>query len=60
MLGNHWYSLLEVKDHIQDISETTGEIKDGSNADVIKGAKTELPMLHKHLKLAKAALKASP
>jgi putative membrane protein len=56
---NRWYSSLEVNDHIQDIDETSDEIKDGSNPDVVSDAKTDLPVLRLHLKLAQQALKAS-
>lgn len=40
---DHWYSSLEVYDHLQDIQETTDEISDGSNAHVRDDARTELP-----------------
>lgn len=56
---NRWYSSLEIFDHVQDIQEATDEVKDGSDPDVIKDAKTELPMLREHLKLSRAAFKAS-
>jgi putative membrane protein len=56
---NRWYSSLEVYDHVQDIQETTDEIKDGSNKDVINDARTNLPVLRLHLKLAREAFKAS-
>jgi putative membrane protein len=57
---NHQYALLEVKDHHQDIQESTDEVKDGTNSDVRRDAKTELPTLRKHLRLAEAALRANP
>jgi putative membrane protein len=57
---NHWYSSLEVFDHVQDIQETTDEIQDGTNADVVKDARTELPMLRMHLRLARQSLTANP
>lgn len=57
---NHWYSSLEVGDHIQDIQETSDEVSDGTNTKVRDTARMELPMLHEHLKLARAALAASP
>lgn len=56
---NHWYSSLEALDHEQDISETTDEVNNGRNAEVRKDAKHELPMLHRHLNLARAALAKS-
>jgi predicted outer membrane protein len=56
---NRWYSSLEVYDHVQDIEETTDEIKDGSNKDVINDARTNLPVLRLHLKLARQAFRAS-
>jgi hypothetical protein len=43
---------------VQDIQETTDEIRDGTNAAVVAAFKQDLPMLKMHLKLAKAALKA--
>jgi putative membrane protein len=57
--SNYWYSRLEVYDHLQDIDETTTEIKDGSNSDVRAEAKTDLPVLQLHLKLARIAAAAS-
>ncbi len=56
---NHWYSSLEVYDHIQDIDETSTEVSNGTNSKVRDDARTELPMLRKHLRLARAALAAS-
>jgi putative membrane protein len=56
---NHWYSSLEVYDHQQDIQETTDEIQDGTNSEVVANAKTELPVLKEHLALAERALAAS-
>jgi putative membrane protein len=47
------YADLEAKDHQQDISEATDEVKDGTNADIRKAAKKELPTLGEHLKIAK-------
>jgi putative membrane protein len=57
---DHWYSYLEVKDHTQDISETSDEVSKGSNASIRQSARKELPTLRTHLKLARAALTASP
>ena len=56
---NHWYSSLEVLDHVQDIQEASDEVKDGTNSDVRDSARTEIPTLRQHLALARAALKAS-
>jgi hypothetical protein len=41
-----------IKDHPKSY-EAADEIKDGSNADVISGARQDLPMLTMHLKLSK-------
>jgi putative membrane protein len=56
---NVLYSSLEVYDHLQDIDETGTEVSDGTNSKVRDDARTELPMLREHLKLARAALAAS-
>lgn len=56
---NVLYSSLEVYDHLQDIDETSTEISNGTNSQIRDDAKTELPMLRKHLRLARAALRAS-
>jgi putative membrane protein len=56
---DHWYSTLEVKDHQQDIQETTDELKLGSNADVRAEARKDLPMLRMHLSLARKAMRGS-
>ena len=55
---NTLYSSLEVYDHLQDIDETTSEINDGTNTQIRDDAKTELPMLKLHLKLAREAFAA--
>jgi putative membrane protein len=52
------YSDLEVLDHIQDISEAKDEVHMGTNRQIRKDAKTEIPTLKQHLQLAKAALAA--
>jgi predicted outer membrane protein len=57
---NHWYSSLEVYDHLQDISESTDEVDNGTNSQIRDDARTELPMLRLHLKLAREALAANP
>ena len=56
---DHWYSDLETLDHIQDLQDASDEIKDGSNPAVRDDAKTEVPTLRTHLKMSRAALKAS-
>jgi putative membrane protein len=56
---DHWYSTLEVYDHQQDIKETEDEIANGQNAEIQKLAKQDLPVLQKHLKLARQAASAS-
>jgi putative membrane protein len=50
------YSSLEVKDHEQDIEETTFEVAHGGSSEVKQSAKKELPVLRLHLTLAKRAL----
>ena len=57
---NHWYSSLEVQDHLEDIDLTTDEIRDGTNDKVIDDAKTNLPVLQVHLELARQALADNP
>ncbi len=56
---DRWYSSLEVQDHKQDISEASNEAKNGKQAHVRKDARRELPVLKKHLRLAKAALRSA-
>jgi putative membrane protein len=56
---NHWYASLEVSDHLQDIQETSDEVKDGTNSRVRRDARNELPMLRMHLNMARAALAKS-
>jgi putative membrane protein len=57
---DHWYSSLEVYDHIQDIQESADEAKDGCNREVRHEALTDIPTLRMHLALARAALAANP
>ena len=57
---NHWYSSLEVYDHVQDIQEASDEVKDGTNSEVRDSARMEIPTLRLHLALARAALGANP
>jgi putative membrane protein len=49
---------LEVFDHMQDIQEATDEVDMGTNRQIRKDAKTEIPTLEEHLHLSKAALAA--
>jgi putative membrane protein len=46
------YVNLETADHQQDISESTDEVSDGTNAGVRQAAKKDLPTLKQHLKIA--------
>ncbi|HKO26579.1 MAG TPA: DUF4142 domain-containing protein [Solirubrobacteraceae bacterium] len=55
---NVLYSSLEVYDHLQDIDETGTEAATGTNSQVRDDARTELPMLREHLKLARHAFAA--
>jgi putative membrane protein len=48
------YASLEVKDHNQDIEETGLEAREGQLPDVRQAAKKSLPMLNKHLRMAKS------
>jgi putative membrane protein len=57
---DHWYSELEIEDHKQDISESSDEVKEGSNPQIRKLAVEDLPMLKEHLKLSMHALSVSP
>jgi putative membrane protein len=57
---NHDYSELEVLDHMQDIQEAQDEVQYGCNAQVKADAQQEIPVLQKHLALAKAAVQANP
>jgi putative membrane protein len=54
-----WYSRLEVQDHKQDISEAKEERSNGGSHTVRAEAAKEIPMLVKHLKLSRAALKVA-
>jgi putative membrane protein len=57
---DHWYSSLEVAANQQAITEATTQVTDGTNASVRAFARTQLPVLRLHLRLANAALAASP
>jgi putative membrane protein len=52
---DRYYTTLELKDHQQDIEETTFEVQHGSNAQIKQSAKIELPTLRAHLALATKA-----
>src|SRR4051794_2681836 len=52
---DHWYSSLEVQDHMQDIEEARQEVADGSQPEVRSDARDEIPMLRTHLMLAEQA-----
>ena len=56
---NYRYSSLEVQDHLEDIDLARDEIKYGCNNDVKSDARTNLPVLQLHLRLAREALAAS-
>jgi len=49
------YASLEVKDHTEDIQNTTEEIAKGQTASIRASARKELPMLRAHLALSRAA-----
>jgi putative membrane protein len=53
---DRWYSDLEVQDHIQDIQEARDEVEKGCNPEIRKDARDEIPVLQKHLRLAREAL----
>lgn len=53
---HHWYLLLEAHDHKDDIKQARDERDNGFNAMVRDSARTELPMLFKHLKVAERLL----
>jgi putative membrane protein len=57
---NHWYSSLEAYDHVQDISEASDEVNDGTNKQIRDDAAKEIPTLRIHLRLARKALSANP
>jgi putative membrane protein len=49
------YTSLEVKDHQQDIDETTFEAQHGSDPELKQSARKELPVLRTHLRMSIAA-----
>jgi putative membrane protein len=49
------YTTLEVKDHEQDIEESTFEVVHGADPSIKNDARKELPMLRTHLRLSRAA-----
>jgi putative membrane protein len=52
---DRWYADLEVKDHMQDITEARAASTKGHDPAVRANAKAEIPTLQKHLKLAQDA-----
>jgi putative membrane protein len=55
---HRWYLLLEAHDHKDDISEAREERDNGMNWSIRESARSELPTLFKHLKVAERLLKA--
>jgi putative membrane protein len=53
---HRWYLLLEAHDHKDDIKEARDERDNGFNMLVRNSARTELPTLFKHLKVAERLL----
>jgi putative membrane protein len=53
---DEWYAKLEVQDHVQDVQDAQEEAGSGTNPSVRAEARKDLPMLKKHLALARAAL----
>jgi len=49
------YTSLEIQDHKQDIDDMKTEVSDGANASVRQMARTDLPVLRKHLALSRKA-----
>jgi len=56
---DRWYADLEVKDHMQDIDETSEAVDEGCNDEIRALAREDLPMLQQHVQLAQAALGAA-
>jgi putative membrane protein len=56
---DRWYADLEVKDHMQDIDETSDAGDEGCNDQIRALAREDLPMLQQHEQLAQAALAAA-
>ena len=52
------WTVLEIADHKQDIAEAVQERRAGTNPSVRKMAAQELPVLRKHLGMARAARRA--
>jgi putative membrane protein len=52
---DRWYAKLEVLDHMQDIQEAGEERNNGTNSRVRSAARKEIPVLRKHLRLARRA-----
>jgi putative membrane protein len=57
---NHWYASAQVAGHQEAIEITKLEVKAGSDATVRAVARTALPMLRAHLRLAKTTLRSNP
>lgn len=53
------WSKEEVNDHIQDIDDTSLEVNGGTNLRVRSDARKDLPVLKKHLSMARTALKSA-
>jgi putative membrane protein len=56
---DRWYADLEVKDHMQDIEESSDAADEGCNDEVRALARDDVPVLKQHLQLAQAALAAA-
>jgi putative membrane protein len=57
---NHWYASLEIRRDQEAIQLAGVELRGGQNAAVRHIAKVALPILRRHLRLARAALRAKP
>jgi len=56
---DHWYSDLEVQDHMEDIDAAQDEVEKGCSRKVRQLAKDDLPVLQQHLEIAQSLLSAS-
>ena len=54
------YLSLEIKDHIQDISESTNQSQTGTNAAVVRLAREDIGTLHRHLHLSHLGFQRLP
>ena len=50
---------LEVLDHKQDLFEAKQEVENGSNPSIVASAREEIPVLSRHLLLARKALRST-